>query len=206
MNLKKAALLLIIGLFYTFLHKVIIGLFPFLMNSGLTNVILSVLWLTAAFTIILFAYFFLKEIIHVNLQIKLSLVFVIIFTGIILLLKLPFELFTFSQPTKRILFDAASLLNGLSQLTFLILFYKTLKEDIYFLKQSIRLAIWGYGLGLIIGLIGLGYYLKFLTTGLITKPLPFLPIIAGLVTIFTYYAVIIFLIRFRKVEDYKQLK
>ena len=75
MNLKKASLLLIIGLLYTVFYKVILWILPAVSNSNFLKNILSLLWLISAFTIIIFIYFFIKEVTPLNSQIKISLQF-----------------------------------------------------------------------------------------------------------------------------------
>ena len=204
MNLKKASLLLIIGLLYTVFYKVILWILPAVSNSNFLKNILSLLWLISAFTIIIFIYFFIKEVTPLNSQIKISLQLIILFTGIIVLLKLPVELIPINRILRNSIFEAARLLNSFSILMFFIFFNKIIPAR-NSLRLPIRLAIWGFSIGLILGLITFGYYINFILTGHEAVPFPPLQFLAIIVFIFTYPVIINFLIKFSKVENYSTL-
>ena len=204
MNLKKATLFLIAGSSYTIFHKAIFAVFPLLTYNTLAKNTFSFLWILASLTLILFVYYFLKEITPLNLQIKISLQLVILFTGLIILLKLPIELLPGTGITRNITFEVCRLLNSVSMLVFLISFNKIISEE-YSLHQPINLIIVGASAGLVLDLIAFGYYLNFIITEQGSISLPPLQILAVIVFVFTYYALINFLVKFSRVEDYSKL-
>ena len=206
MNLKKASLLFIIGISYNIFYKVVYFVFPFVGKHIYLNSVLSILWLVASFTIILFAYYFLKEFPIISGQMKISLVCMIIFTSIIIITKLPLEFLNNVDLTRRILFSIARILNSLSVLFFLSEFYKLLSDDIYSLKLPVKVAIFGYGLGLLLKVIGSIFYSRFIISGATIGSTHFYQIVSFLIVVVTNIAIINFLIRFRKVEDYNQIK
>jgi hypothetical protein len=203
MNLRKATLFLIISSLYAVFHKVIV-IFPFVSNKIFLTKIRSIMWLISTFIIILFVFYFLKEITPLNKQIKISLLLIIVFTSVIIIIKLPFEIFSITRIVRNIIFETARLLNSFSMLLFFVFFTKII-ADKYTLRQPIRLAILGYSAGIILGLISFGYYIKFVITGI--EGVPFLPLqlLSFIIFIFTYYALISFLINFRKIENYPKL-
>ena len=204
MNIKKASLLLIFGLLYTVFYKVIFWILPFISNNNVLKNILSVLWLISAFTIIIFIYYFLKEVTPLNSQIKISLMLVIVFTTLIVLLKLPIELIPNDRILRNLIFESSRLLNSFSILLFFIFFHKIISRK-YFLHQPIKMVIWGISISLIVGMISFGYYINYFLTGNESVPFPPLQFLAIIVFIFTYGAIINFLVKFSKVEDYSKL-
>ncbi len=206
MDLNKASLIFIIGISYNIFYKVVYAVFPLVGKHIYLNSVLSILWLVASFTIILFAYFFLKEFPILSGQIKISLICMIVFTSIIIITKLPFGLSSNVEFTKRILFNLARILNSLSVLFFLSEFYKLLSEDIYALKLPVNVAIFGYGLGLLLKVIGSIFFSRFLISGVANGSSHFFQIASFLIVVVTNIAIINFLVRFRKVENYNQLK
>ena len=206
MNLNKASLLFIIGISFNIFYKVVYAVFPFVGKYIYLNSILSILWLVASFTIILFAYFFLKEFPLLNGQMKISLVCMIIFTSIVIITKLPLGCLNNVDFTRRILFNIARILSSLSVLFFLSKFYKLLSEDIYALKLPVKVAIFGYGLCLLLKVIESIFYSRFVISGATIGSSHFFQIVSFLIVVVTNIAIINFLIRFRKVEDYNQLK
>ena len=204
MNLKKASLLLIIGASYTVFYKAIFAVFPFIFKNSLSNNIFSALWILSTFTLIIFVYYFLKEITRLSSRIKISLWLLILFTSIIILFKLPYLHSVIYGIQRLLVFELIRLLNSIAVLFFCFSFYKII-SDKYSLHQSLNLIIWAVSIGLILELISFGYYINFILTG--NESIPFAPlqILAVIVFLFTYYAVINFLIKFRKVEDYTKL-
>ena len=204
MNLKKASLLLIIGLLYTIFYKVILWILPVISNSNFLKNVLSLFWLISTFTIIIFTYYFLKEVTSLNSQIKISLQLVVIFTSIIILLKLPIELLPGNRMLRNLIFEAARLLNSFSILMFFVFLIKIIptKNSIYL---PIKLVIWGFIIGLVLGLITVGYHINFILTG--HEAVSFLPLqyLAVIVFIFTNVVMINFLIKFNKIENYSRL-
>ena len=89
MNLRMATSLLIIGSAYTLFYKAVFALFPFIRNDIFISKLLGLLWILATIAIILFAYYFPKEVYPLNRRIKISFQLVIFFTTLIILLKLP---------------------------------------------------------------------------------------------------------------------
>ena len=204
MNLKKTILLVIAGLFYILLYKLINTIFPSLNNLELFRIISSALWLISTFTIIMFAFYFLKEIKPILLNIRISLISIIVFTILILIVKLPIEITANYIQTKRIILDSVSLLNALAILIFLKSFYSKLTE-LSILKKSLGMTIWGYFLNFLLGLISFVFYIVFLISGKEIHISPIITIFAFAVFIFTYFVTINFLIKFEKVEDYSKL-
>ena len=203
MNLKKASLLLIYGLIYSVFYKAIIGFVPFAANSVFLRTILSVLLLLSTLLIILFIFYFLKEVTPLNPKIKITLQLIFFFTCILIILKLPIEMLPQNRILRNLIFEAARLLNSFSILMFFIYFKRMVAIEP--LRQPIKLAIWGFSIGLILGLVSLGYYLNFILTGNESVPSPYLQYLALIVFLLTYYVVINFLIKLRKVEDYTKL-
>ena len=196
MDLRKASLLLISGLIYTVFYKAVIGFVPFVSNIVFLRNILSVLLLLSSLSIIIFIFYFLKESPLLNSKIKISLQLIFFFTCILILLGLPIGL----QPQNRIfrnfIFEAARLLNSFSILMFFIFFIKII--SIESIRKPIKLAIWGFSIGLVLGLVSFGYYMNFLITGTEVIPFPPLQYLAIIVFLFTYIVVTYFLIQFRK--------
>ena len=205
MNLNKAALFLIIGLCYTVFYKLILGLFPSVTNFTFISLFFIMLWIVGAFTIIIFAIYFIKEFPPVNKRIKISLIFVILFTSILIIIKLPIEFFPIYSISKRLTFELAHLLNGFSQFLFIIFFYKSISKDIYLLKLPLKVAAWGYGLGFVLGVIEIWFYVNFLTSGIETSTPNYFKLFSLVVTIVSYFAVIIFLSRLRRIKIYSQI-
>ena len=196
MDLRKASLLLISGLIYTVFYKAVIGFVPFVSNIVFLRNILSVLLLLSSLSIIIFIFYFLKESPVLNSKIKISLQLIFFFTCILILLGLPIGL----QPQNRIfrnfIFEAARLLNSFSILMFFIFSIKII--SIESIRKPIKLAIWGFSIGLVLGLVSFGYYMNFLITGTEVIPFPPLQYLAIIVFLFTYIVVTYFLIQFRK--------
>ena len=206
MGLNKASLIFIIGISYNIFYKVVYAVFPLVGKHIYLNSVLSILWLVASFTIILFAYFFLKEFPILSGQIKISLICMIVFTSIIIITKLPFGFLNNVEFTKRILFNLARILNSLSVLFFLSEFYKLLSEDIYALKLPVNVAIFGYGLGLLLKVIGSIFFSRFLISEVANGSSHFFQIASFLIVMVTNIAIMNFLIRFRKIKDYNLIK
>jgi len=206
MDLNKASLIFIIGISYNIFYKVVYAVFPLVGKHIYLNSVLSILWLVASFTIILFAYFFLKEFPILSGQIKISLICMIVFTSIIIITKLPFGFLNNAEFTKRILFNLARILNSLSVLFFLSEFYKLLSEDIYALKLPVNVAIFGYGLGLLLKVIGSIFFSRFLISEVANGSSHFFQIASFLIVMVTNIAIMNFLIRFRKIKDYNLIK
>lgn len=203
MNIRKASSLLIYGLIYTIFYKAIIGFVPFAANNVFLKNILSILLFISALSIILFIFYFLREVAPLNSKIKITLQLIFFFTCIVILLKLLIELQPQNRFLRNFIFEAARLLNSLSILMFFIYSNKIISKE--FLHQPIKLAIWGFGIGLVLGLISFGYYINFLLMGNEAVPFPPFQYLAVIIFLFTYFVVINFLIKFRKVKDYTKL-
>ena len=203
MNLRKACLILSLGLIYTLFYKVITGIFPGVLNSHILKNILSFLLLISSLSILLFIFYFLKEVTPLNSKIKISLQLIFFFTCILIILKLPVELQSQDRIIRDSIFEVARLLNSFSILMFFIYLNKIVSlESIH---QPIKLAIWGFFIALILDGISLRYYLNFLLTGNEIFPSPLLQYFAMIIFLFTYCAVINFLIKFRRVDDYSKI-
>jgi hypothetical protein len=204
MNLRMATFLLIIGSAYTLFYKAVFAIFPFVTNNILVSKLLSLLWILATITIILFAYYFPKEVFPLNRRIKISLQLVILFTCLIILLKLPFGQSLVPGIYKNVIFEFIRLLNSISMFVFWISFYKKLYPD-NSLKLSLKLVLWTASFGLFLGLIQFYYYMNFIFTGSESIPFPPLQYFAAIIFVLSYCAVIYFLIEFKKAEDYSKL-
>jgi hypothetical protein len=203
MNLKKASIILIIGLVYICINKIIKGLFPILTQNDQINSILTILWIIATLTIILFIVYFQKEIKPLEIKTLIPLYLIILFTGIIIILRVPFKMQLAYGITKKILINSSSILNAASILLFLTSFYKRISNEN--LKRSVRMMIWGFIFGLVLGLIMFSGYLYFAISSNESKIFSRFQIIAILVFAFTYYTVISFLIKLIKIKDYKNI-
>jgi hypothetical protein len=204
MNLKKATILLIVGSVYTLCHKALFAIFPYLPNNLNLNNILTFLWIVATVTLILFAYYFQKEITPLKKQIRISLQLVILFTSIIILLKLPLVQSLIPRIQRNTFFEFARLLNSIAMLVFLISFNKIVSNK-YSLHNSLKILILVMCVGLLLESISFGYFINFIFTENESAPFPQLQFLAVIVFVFSYGALINFLIKFKKVDDYKKL-
>ena len=203
MNLKKASILLIIGLLYTCIYKLIKGLFPILTKITILNTVLSILWILSALTIIVFIVHFLRETKSQVVSIRLPLYLIIIFTSIVIIIKLTQGIIPNDGITSRLIYNLPVLLNSISILYFLVSFYRL--NSIESLKGSIKLIIWGFILGVTLGMIKFGGYLYFIISKTESYILVKFQVIAILIFVFTYYTIINFLIRLIKVENYSTI-
>jgi len=205
MNLQKACTLLITGTAWTLFHKIILGLFPALYSSAAIKTVSLILWTAAGFTIILFAWYFLKEVHSQSTLMKHSLRCVIICTGIILITHLPVELTGSLSVIKKAVFTAARFLNSAAMFVFALEFYRTISDYVYSLKPSLLLTFWAYGSSAVLqffaGVFLLSYHLFEIEISLhwFFQPAAFL------IFLFTAFAVINFLLNFRKIDDYSRL-
>ena len=202
MNLKKASLLLIFGLIYTVFYKAVIGLIPFASSSVFLNNVLSVSLFISALSIILFVVYFFKEVVPLNQRIKISLQLIFFFTSMIILLKLPIELLPQNIKLRDLIFEISRLGNSISILLFFIYSDKIISLKSF--RLPIKLAIWGFSMGIILGFVSFVYYLNFFITGNEIVSFPPLQYLAVIIFLFTYGVVINFLIKFAKVGDYSE--
>ncbi len=201
MNLREASLLLIIGLIYTFIYKFFYTLFPDLNPISTIGIILSILWFLATFTIILFAFYFLREIQNLSKQVKNYLKIIIFLTILLLIGKIIFDIIPGIITINKFVFDIIRLLNTLAILLFLISFNKILLNDIP-IKKAAQLAIWGYILSFLLGLISISFYTIYFITNRDIFVFPFITLTAAIVFIYTIIAAVNFLIKLRNIEDY----
>lgn len=180
------------------------AVFPSLNNFAFLNNLLSIAWLLATACIILFAIYFLKETRPSHKLIRLALYLVICFTGIIILLKLPFELITENGMLRKTIFEITVLLNAASMMTFMISFGKTARCH-RALKQSAYMASWGYAAGIAMGLISLALYHNETKPESANSSDHLLQLIAFIVMFYTYASVIVFLFRLKKTGNYHLL-
>jgi hypothetical protein len=204
MNLRKATTLLLLGLAYTILHKALFTLFPSLTWVGYVSGITSILWVLATSCLILFAYFFLKEVSHLSLHIRSSLLVVIVCTGIIVLERLLFRILVNPVQGTRLLSGALGFLNSVAFLVFLVSLHRLLTSESS-IRVPTRLTIGGLSVTVLLGLLSIGYYVNFLITGTVVDPWPWVRPLAVLAFLFTYGASIWFLLAFRRIKDYSRL-
>ncbi len=200
MNLRDASLLLIIGLIYTLIYKFIYTLFPHLNPHSVIGNLLSVLWFLATFTIIIFAFYFIKEIQQLSKNVANYLKFVIFLTLLLLIVKLFFDILPGTITINKFVFDFIRILNTLAILLFLISFNEILINDIP-IKKAAQLAIWGYILSFLLGLISISFYTVFFITDKEITSSAFISLIAALVFIFSVIAAVNFLLKLRSIKD-----
>jgi hypothetical protein len=204
MNLHKATTLLLLGLAYTILHKALFTLFPSLTWVGYASGITSILWVLATSCLILFAYFFLKEVSPLSLHIRSSLLVVIVCTGIIVLERLLFTFLLNPVQGIRLLSGGLRFLNSVALLIFLVSLDRLLTSESS-IRVPTRLTIGGLAVSVLLGLLSTGYYVNFLITGTVVEPWPWVQPLAALTFLFTYGASIWFLVAFRRIKDYSRL-
>jgi len=73
------------------------------------------------------------------------------------------------------------------------------------LRAPIRASIWTCSLTAALGFVSIGYSLAFAYTGHEAAPLPFLRPLSVLAFAFTYATVAWFVVRFRALDDYRDL-
>jgi len=165
MNLKKAAMLLIYGIVWTLFHKIIIGLFPALYNSELIKTAFIVLWSASSFTLILFAWYFIKEVPSLSVMMNFFLKCVIICTSIIIIAHLPVALTGNLPILKRTVFALARFMNSIALFSFTLGFYRKISNDTYSLKTPLFITVWGYGCGTAMQFISIIFFTVFHLTG-----------------------------------------
>jgi hypothetical protein len=202
MNLHKATLFLIFGSIYTVLHKMANAFFPSLGTSGPGRSITSALWLTATFALILFAYYFLKELAPRGKGIRYSLICIIVFTAGVILSKLPLGLMSDAGLGHRLLLGISGLFNSFAILIFLLSLARLVSKGTA-LWWPTRATILACILTSALGITSFGYFLAFLLTGQEIEPLPFLQPLSVLSFLFTYGTTIWFLVTFRHMGNYQ---
>jgi hypothetical protein len=202
MNLHKATFLLIFGSGYTILHKLAFALVPSLSNSDFGRTIASILWIVAAFTLILFAYQFLVELSPINKRMKFSLILIILFTSVVIIMKLPMNILTEGGIEYHLIFGFSSLLNSFAILLFALSFIKLISRGSQ-LWNPIRTLIWACSMTSILAVVSFSYFVAFLLKGQEIRPLPFLQPLSALTFLFTYSTTIWFLIRFSRITNYQ---
>jgi hypothetical protein len=203
-NLRNATFLLLLGSVYTILHKVALALFPALGSSGPGRSVTTALWIVATATLMLFAYRFLTELSPRHQCMKPALVSIILFTGVVILAKVPLGIWVARPLTRRLVFDFASLLNSFAILLFASSLATILSRQSALWRPT-RALLWACGATCLLGIIPLAYLLNFLITGAAVTPSPFWQPLAMLVFGVTYGATIWFLIVFYRLPDYDEL-
>lgn len=204
MTLRMATDFLIAGLFYTIIHKAIL----FLFGSSLSDLMFAIyliIWLAATGTIILFCIYFLKEVNPQNNMIRLTLKTVIIFIGIIIFLRVPFNLLPATFIFEYLLIDLSRFFVVVSLFVFLLNFHRELSQDHFKLKMPILILIIGFGINAVFGFIANYPYLNFIITGNHIEPMEILTPVANIAGLATLIAEFYFLLRFRKIVNYKTL-
>jgi hypothetical protein len=203
MNLRRATFLAMLGLGYTLLHKIALGLFPSLRDSQAGHGITSVLWLAAALTLILFAYQFLTELSPRDMRLRYSLVSMIVFTGLVIVSKLPLGPMSDGWLGHKLLLGISALCNSVAILTFLVSFGSLVARSSP-LWVPLRGSICALCATVALSLLSSGYLLIYVLAGREVEPLPFLQPLAVLVVLFTYGVTIWFLIRFWRMDNYAE--
>jgi hypothetical protein len=201
MNLRKATSFLLLGLIYTLLHKLAYAVIPSLRESGLGSGIASLLWLIATSALILFAYYFLKEVSPLPGQIRASLLCIMACTAVILLMRLPLGILSSTGVVRRLLFDVATLGNAGALVVFVLSLRRALPAGSS-LQRPLGIAGWAIGLDMVLGLVSTGYYVAFLVTGHEVEPPPVFQRVAVGAFLVSYSAAAYFLFIFRRIADY----
>lgn len=196
MTLRSATMLLIAGSVYTVLHKAAYGLSPALGSSGPGATVTSILWLLATFTLILFAYAFLKDV-HPPAPLRLPLTLIMVFTGFVIVSRLPFWSPDHGAQARRVLFGAAALLNSVALLFFVLALIRAVPVESS-LRRPLQMLAWALAASIVLGLVSAGYTSHYLLTQQEVEPLPVLRPLAMLVFLLTYAATLWFLVRFRR--------
>ena len=204
MNLRKATLLLITGLVYILLYKGIKAVFPSFVDHPFVNGALSVLWICAALTIIVFLVYFIINVKPVVRPVEVTSYLVIAFTGMIIVYKLFYLLTLSDRILPTLIFKAIGWINSTAILVFLV-FFRGSMQPVRLLKQAVNIAILAFIFGLIMNIISFTGNLYFSLTGQEISFLPKLHILAVAVFLFIYFATLHFLMQFRKVEDFTKL-
>ena len=194
MTLRSATRLLILGSVYTVLHKAAYGLSPALGFSDPGVTMTSILWLLATFPLILFAYAFLKDV-RPPAPLRLPLTLIMVFTGFVIVSKLPFWPPDHGGQTRRVLFGAAALLNSAALLLFVLALIRAVPVESS-LRRLLQMLAWALSATIALGLVSAGYTSHYFLTQQEVEPLPFLRPLAMLVFLLTYAATLWFLVRF----------
>lgn len=203
MDLRKAAMLAVLGSICTMLHKFMYGLIPALGVSRIGELAASVLSLAAAFTMILFAYKFLRELTPRGRRLRFSLVAVIVFTGLVIVSGFPLPGLSGGGISQRLLFGVARLFNSLAVLAFLGSLARLVVRGSP-LWAPLRGSVWACGASSVLGLVSTGYLLIYVLTGQELEPPRFLQPLAVVVFLFAYGLTTWFLIRFWRMGDYAE--
>lgn len=184
MTLRSATMLLIVGSVYTVLHKAAYGLSPALGSSDLGVTVTSILWLLATFTLILFAYAFLKDV-RPRAPLRRPLILIIVFTGFVIVSKLPFWSPDHGDQARRVLFGAAARLNSVALLFFVLALTRAVPMESS-LQRPLQMLTWTLAASIVLGLVSAGYTSHYLLTQQEVEPLPVLRPLAMLVFLLTY--------------------
>jgi hypothetical protein len=203
-GLRRATLVLILGTSYTVLHKALHALLPALGRFPVASAVTSTLWVVAALALALFAFTFLRELRPLDRALRDSLIGVVVFTGVVVLSKLPVLAIPSTGVGHRILFGGASTLNAIALLVFVVSLSRHLPGGSSLLAP-LRLLTWGLGLTIALDLAAAGYLAVYLLAGREVPPLPLLQPLAMLSFVFTHAITLWFLILFWRVEDYSAL-
>ena len=203
MNLRRATFFALLGSGYTVVHKLAHGLLPALGTSPVGRGVMSILWLIATLTMMVLPYQFLRELSPRDKRLRYSLVSIIVFTGLVIVSKLPFQPMSEGGLVHRMLFGISAFCNSLAILVFLVSF------GLFVMRSSplwvpVRGLTWGVGAVIALRLVSTGYFLVYFLAGIELEPLPFLQQLSILVFLFTYGMTIWFLIRFWRLDNYAE--
>ncbi len=201
MNLRRATFLALLGSGYTIVHKLAHGLFPPLRTSPTGRGITTILWLIATFTLMVFAYQFLRELSPRDKQLRYSLVSIIVFTGLVIVSQLPLTPASEAELGDRLLLRISAFCNSLAILVFLASVGRLVGRSSP-LWAPVCGLLWGVVGTVALGLVSTGYLLVYLLTGRELEPVAFLPPLSIVMFLFTYGMTIWFLIRFWRVDNY----
>lgn len=199
MNLKKASLILIFGLIYIILHKVSYAIFPSLAADEVTIVVMNLLWIAANSALILFIFYFIKEVPLSEHKIRIPLYSVAICTFLIMMLKLPFGIISFDTTPRNLIFNILSLLNSVFVLAFLISLKNTMRNRSK-LRSSVKLAIIAFAASVIVGIISLIIFAAGIRSMYMSDFQDYFRLISASIFLLTYLSLINFLLKLRKIR------
>jgi hypothetical protein len=201
-TLRSATAIALAGLVYVGLHKGVHAAFPALAGSGVGRTITSVLWLASASTLILFAVRFLDEVSPRDRGVRYALLSIVAFTGLLIVSRLPLGPLPAGGIPHRLVFGLARLGNAVAVVIFLTSLLRSTGATSP-LRPPIRAAIAACGLSAVLGIVSFGTQLNYALTGREASPPPVLAPIAVLAFALTWGSVGWFLVRFRRVDDYR---
>jgi hypothetical protein len=200
MSTRTAAATLIAGTVYTVVHKFAYALVPSIAYHETVHAAMSVLWLLATGTLLLFAYRYVVDLSPRDPRMRTSLIAVMVCTAVVMCSHALGGLEGGTGVLPRIVFRVAGMCNAAALVGFTWSFLKLLEPESP-LRRPTRAAMWCCGIAVLFGLISLASWLVYVTAGT-EAPLQrvFAPI-AQVMFLVTSAMTVWFLMTFRRVPD-----